>query len=344
MLYTFLKYYVRLVLFFYHKKIKVVGKENIPKKGAVLFISNHPNALLDSLLVVTNNVRNMHFLARASAFKYKLVAKFLKSIKMIPVYRKRDGVNTLARNRTTFSKSVELMHEEKALFIAAEGSHNVQKRVRELKKGFVHIILDTFKKYPNVNIQIVPIGLNFDSVMNYPSSASVYYGKPINAKDYYHKDDAVTTTKALLKVVRDRMKILTIHIEDVESYDKTIVKLDALNVDYLDPIKTNEIIKNIADYTVDTEKTTVKKQKNLLYYLVVLNSLFPWMVWKKLEKGIKEKEFISTFRFAIGGTLFPFFYTMQSILINYFFGFKIALLYFIGSILIVLLLTKTSKI
>ena len=344
MSYTFLKYYIRLVLFFYHKKIKVVGKENIPKNGAVIFINNHPNALLDPLLVVTTNVRNIYFLTRASAFKNQLVAKFLKIHKMIPVYRKRDTDDIITKNKSTFSKSVELMHKGKTLYIAAEGSHNVQRRVRELKKGFVYIILDTFKKYPKVNIQIVPIGINYNSVENYPSSVSVYYGKPITAKDYYDINDTGATTKALLKVVGDNMKVLTVHIEDAESYDKTITKLDALNVDYLDPFKTNEIIENINDYSSYTEKTSVNKKKNLLYYLVVLNSIFPWILWRKLKKGIKEKEFISTFRFAIGGTLFPLFYTIQSIIVNYFFGFKIALIYFTCSILIGLLLTKTSKI
>ena len=192
MFYTLLKYYIRLVLFFYHKKIKVVGKDYSPPTGAVLFINNHPNALLDPLLVVTTNVRSIYFLTRASAFKNKYVAKFLKSHKMIPVYRKRDNVNVIAKNKNTFNKSVELMHAGKTLYIAAEGSHNVQRRVRELKKGFVYIILDAFKKYPDLNIQIVPIGLNYDSVMKYPSSVSVYYGKPINAKDYYHDDEMLT--------------------------------------------------------------------------------------------------------------------------------------------------------
>lgn len=140
------------------------------------------------------------------------------------------------------------------------------------------------------------------------------------------------------------MKTLTTHIENEESYDKIINKFNALNADYLDPIKTNEIIKNLNDSSVETEKTSVNKKKSLLYYLVVLNSLIPWVIWKKLEKNIKEIEFISTFRFAVGATLFPLFYILQSLIINSFFGNKIAFIYFICSILLGLLLTKTSKI
>lgn len=343
-LYTILKNYIRLGLFFYHKKIKIIGLENIPKKGAILFISNHPNALIDPLLIATKNVRSIHFLSRASAFKNKLVSKFLKTIQMIPIYRKRDGLNTIAKNESTFRKSVEIMHAKKTIFIAAEGSHNVQRRVRELKKGFVHIILDTLKEHPELDIQIVPIGLNYDSVLNYPSSASVYYGKPISVKKYYDKNDDMSSTNNLLKVVRDRMKSLTNHIDDEENYAEIITKLDALNVDYLNPIEINKIIENLDSYSVDTKKHSSKKRKGLLYYLFVLNSLIPWIVWKKIEKSITEIEFISTFRFAIGVTLFPLFYIIQSLIINFFFGGKMAILYFIFSILLGLLLTKTSKI
>ena len=51
--YQFMKHYIKLGFFFYFKKIKHYGKENIPKKGAILFVSNHPNALIDPLLIKT---------------------------------------------------------------------------------------------------------------------------------------------------------------------------------------------------------------------------------------------------------------------------------------------------
>lgn len=343
-MYTFLKYYIKLGLFFFHKKIKIVGLENIPKKGAVLFISNHPNALIDPILIATNNVRNPYYLARASAFKKKLVARFLNNIHMLPIYRKRDGVNTLVKNKAIFRKSVALMHSQKTLFIAAEGNHNVQRRIRELKKGFVHIILNTFKKHPELDIQIIPVGLNYDSVTKYPSAVSVYYGAPISAKEYYDINDDALTTKQLLKVVSDGMKKTTNHIADVENYDAIHKKLEALNVDFLNPNETNKIIETIDNQIVGIDKTSNKKRKNLLFYIFALNSLIPWLIWKKIEKSITELEFISTFRFAIGVTLFPLFYVLQALLIHSFFGYKFALIYLGISILLGLVVTKTSKV
>ena len=60
--YEIMRVYVRIGLYFLHKKITVHGVENIPKKGAVLFIPNHQNALIDAVLIPTTNKRNIHFL------------------------------------------------------------------------------------------------------------------------------------------------------------------------------------------------------------------------------------------------------------------------------------------
>lgn len=341
--YYFFKYLINLCLFAYHHKIKVVGKNNIPKKEAILFISNHPNAFLDPILIATNNVRSLYFLSRASAFKNKLIAKFLNTVHMIPVFRKRDGANSLAKNKATFSKSAELMYAEKTIFIAAEGSHNIQRRIRPLKKGFAYIILDTFKKYPEMDIKIIPVGLNYSSITGFPSSVSINYGKPISAKKYYNKNDRLQTIRNLATVVSNALKTVTVHIDDTKNYDKTLKKLKALKVDFTNPIETNKIINSIDNYTVSNKNSSVKNKKNILNYLFVLNNLLPLFIWKKIKKTIKELEFISTYRFAVGVLLFPIYHFICSLLIKSFLETKIAVIYFIASIFVGLLYIKTTK-
>ena len=66
--YYFMRTYVSLAFAFYYKKILVMGKSNIPKKKAVMFVSNHPNALIDPLLVATHSSRIIHYLTQAAAF------------------------------------------------------------------------------------------------------------------------------------------------------------------------------------------------------------------------------------------------------------------------------------
>ena len=95
--YTF-RIYVKIVLFFLLKKRTVFGIENIPKEGAVLFIGNHQNALIDALIIPTITKRKIHFLARAGVFKKNIIKKFLSTLNMLPAYRLRDGVENMNKN------------------------------------------------------------------------------------------------------------------------------------------------------------------------------------------------------------------------------------------------------
>ena len=81
--YQLVKIYISTGLFFFYKKIIVKGLKNIPKKGAILFVSNHKNALIDPLLIATTSPRDIHFLARASAFKIGIVKWILSTVNIL---------------------------------------------------------------------------------------------------------------------------------------------------------------------------------------------------------------------------------------------------------------------
>ena len=52
--YNLFRLLVKIGMCFYSKKIRVSGAKNIPKKGAVLFCANHPDGLIDPLMITTN--------------------------------------------------------------------------------------------------------------------------------------------------------------------------------------------------------------------------------------------------------------------------------------------------
>ncbi len=344
-IYTITRAYLTIGLFFYYKKIKVHGKKNIPKNGAVLFVCNHQNALIDSLIVTTTSSRRMHVLTRAGVFKKKFIIYLFGCFKMIPIYRIRDGWNTLQKNDAVFEKCFAILNNQKPLIIFPEGSHNLIRKVRPLSKGFTRILFGAIKKHPDLKIQIVPIGLNYNSIKNYPASVSIYYGKPFEVNQYFNTDDTFASINKIKEVVKNHMKELTIHIEDSSQHDAIVSKLEDLNANFLDPIATNKLIEEIDKTTLHhQEKKEKRYSRGILYYIVIINSFIPWVIWRNLYKKIKEKEFISTFRFGIGITLFPLFYVIQSIIINYIFDSKIAIAYFIFCLLTGLFLTKFTKV
>lgn len=336
---------MKIGLFFLFKKVTVYGKENIPTKGAVIFIGNHQNALIDAILVPTTNSRNIHFLTRASAFKIGFVSKILQSLNMIPVFRVRDGIRTMKQNIEVFEQCIEILKQEKAIQIFAEGEHHLERRIQPLKKGFARIILGTLQKYPELPIYIVPVGINYDSHLNFPSSTSIYYGKQILANLFVDVKNPDLKFKKLSQQVSTALKSLTLHIEDWDNYDEIITKLEALGVDYLNPFEANNLLKNIA--SIPTKSMVKKKKTNWfapIHFMTKLNSIFPLLIWKYIKPNIKDIVFTNTYRFALITTLFPLFYLIQTVLIYLVFDLKIAVIYLLSSILLGIISKKTMSI
>ena len=343
--YEIMRVYVRTGLYFLHKKITVKGLENIPKKGAVLFIPNHQNALIDAILIPTTNKRNIFFLTRAAVFKNEKVAKFLSTLNMLPVYRIRDGLSTVENNIAIFEKCFDILKQGKSVEIFAEGEHHLDRRILPLKKGFARILLGTMEKYPGTSIQIVPVGINFDSHLSFPSSVSIYYGEAIDATKYIDVKKPDLRFTEITKTVSKAMKKLTLHVGDVANYEAIIEKLEANGIDYLNPVEANKMLEHI-DKLPNKQKRALKKTNWFapIHFITKLNSIFPLFIWQKLKGGITDKLFMNSFRFALIATLFPFFYLLQAGIIYYFSNFKYALIYLALCILLGYISKKTMTI
>lgn len=339
LLYYIFKIYVRIGLFFYSKKITILGKGNIPKKEAVLFTANHPNALIDPLLIATSIKRKIHFLVRAAAFKKRIIAYCLNLLGMMPIYRIRDGIKELSKNEIIFNNCHKLLKSNKTLLIFPEGSHNKKRTIRPLSKGFTRIIYGTIEKYPNLKIYIVPVGITYQNSSIYPSKVTIIFGKPILANNFYNTDDVNSSAKELKNKVSNQLKKLTVHIENDKNYDSILSKLNNAKTDFTNVKNVNSIIKK-GDFSALKAKN--KKSKSPLFYLLIINSFAVYLIWKTLSKKVNEIEFIDTFRFGLSIILLPILYSLQSFIIYLIFDSKAAVIYFTSSLLLALIYTKTE--
>lgn len=334
--YYFIKYVIKTSLFFYSKRIKVVGLENIPKKGAVLFMVNHPNGLLDPLVVASNNPRVLHFLVKAAVFKNPMVKKLLSTLNLMPIYRIRDGVKELSKNNDVFETCFHILKNQKALMIFPEGSHNRMRTIRPLSKGFTRILYGALEKYPEIKIQIIPVGLTYQNASQYPSKIALQYGKPILVNTYFEKQNSTSSIVELKEQVSNQLKKLTVHIPFDNQYDTTLNKLNKADLDFTKVSEVNKIIDE-KNFKKETSKF------NFILFLkplIILNTLVPWLVWKQLKKQIDEVEFIDTFRFGIN-TIFVFiFYFTHTLIVYYFFNITMAIIYLLASLLLLYLYAK----
>jgi len=224
--YNLFKIYVRTGLFFYTKKIKIVGRENIPKKGAVLFAVNHPNGLMDPLMVTTNTPRITHYLVRAAIFKKPIVKKFLGTLNLMPIYRIRDGVKELSKNTEVFNDCYDILNQQQALMIFPEGSHDRRRTIRTISKGFTRILFGALEKYPELKITVIPVGVTYQNSSQFPSKVAINYGKPIVANDFYNPNEINPSIKKIKEAVSSQLKELSVHIPFDENYDTTLQKLN----------------------------------------------------------------------------------------------------------------------
>jgi 1-acyl-sn-glycerol-3-phosphate acyltransferase len=206
---------------FYYRRFTVVGYEKIPLNVPVIFAANHQNALMDALAVDFAARRSIAFLARADIFKKPFIAKLLNMLRILPIYRMRDGIEALGNNQEVFDNTVAVLKSNIPLCILPEGSHEGIKRLRPLKKGIFRIAFQAEEGNQfNLNLHIVPVGLDFSDYFNAGSDLTVVFGTPIKIADYasqYRENESRTIT-GLTNLLSESMRSVMLHIPE-EHYE-----------------------------------------------------------------------------------------------------------------------------
>ena len=74
--------------------------------GPVLVTANHPNALVDPLVIFRTAGRATRPLAKAPLFEHALIGTVLKGLGGLPVYRKQDDPALMHLNDRTFDAAI----------------------------------------------------------------------------------------------------------------------------------------------------------------------------------------------------------------------------------------------
>jgi len=115
--------------------------------------------------------RDPVFLARADVFANKFLAGILRLLKILPVYRIRDGVGELAKNEAIFQETMEVLRRGKCpVCIMPEGNHGTKRKLRQLVKGIFRVAFqaqEAFGEQPGV--VIVPVGIDYSNYYTFRS-------------------------------------------------------------------------------------------------------------------------------------------------------------------------------
>lgn len=257
--YTVLKFYGKMIHdYFFYKKVTYIDADNIPKGKPVLIAPNHQNALMDALAVIYGQDSQPIFLARSDIFKNPFIAKLLYSIKILPVFRIRDGKEKMKLNEVIYNKTIEVLEHNMRVAIFPEAQHIDKKHLRPLKKGIQRIafMLEEKNDY-NADVQIVPTGIYYSNYWNFRSKLIVKYGEPISLKDYFedYKEDPQKTITKFSEILHQKIKEQIIHISDLEHHDEYDLMRDIYDKQMLSDLN----LKNTPENKLVADRETVSK-------------------------------------------------------------------------------------
>lgn len=288
---------VKIALHLYFSKIIVQGKEHIPKGKAVLIVSNHQNALIDPILIATHTRLNPFFLTRASVFKKSIIAKMLDFIRMIPIYRVRDGIDNMEKNKETFDKSTQVLLNKGSLVIFGEGNHSIHRNLRPLKKGFARIAYQALEKDGDLDLVILPVGINYSNHQRTGSKVSIIFGQTIDPKIHFPRFDS------LIKSTEEALKPLVSQIPE-ENYEQVLDNLINHNIDLTRP-------ESVSIFLNDKENRVTQKPVSSPYFTNKVMKVFHfpiYWIWLVIAPKVVDPAFTATFKFVIGLVAVPLWY------------------------------------
>ncbi|NBW35420.1 MAG: hypothetical protein EBR30_10465 [Cytophagia bacterium] len=313
--YRFLKSYCGLGLRFYYQQWQVNGKEKIPAKGPLIFIANHQNAFIDAILMTCSGARNPYYLTRAGVFNKPWAAKLLSIIHLKPIYRFRDGFGTLKNNDIILQDCVDLMSKDEVILLFPEANHNEPWSMRDFQKGFARLALMFNSQHPNIPLRIVPFGIHYTEHHGFNARVLLNIGDPLSVNSIIA--DAKSEREKLDLLVEEAykaIKALALDLKPESEYhdrQKHLVENREYQSDMVKQLETDHKI--AAQYP----KKAVAKKTNLLrntlllpiqLYVYLTHGLQYWWIKALIKSKIKDPQFISSVKFALGVFTTPLYY------------------------------------
>lgn len=236
--YTFLKVFVDWSVRSSFRRYQVEGLENVPADGHVIWAANHTNALMDPMVMLSSTRGRKVFVARADIFKKKWACEALSFLRVMPIYRIRDGINAVKHNDEAIEQATGVIMDGVPFVIFPEATHRAKHSLLKLSKGIFHIAESAIEKAKDGKpVYIQPIGIEYSDYFRFRNKVLVKFGKPANVTKFLeeHSDEPVPVAMQQMRgLLTERLAEGIVYIPDDEDYDAIweYTKLKADNRDY----------------------------------------------------------------------------------------------------------------
>jgi len=219
--YALVRLFGRFWVWFFFREVDVQHAERVPRAGPVLLCVNHPNNLIDSLIVSAVVERKVHYLATAALFRNALLGKFLKACGAIPVYRRQDDPDKMDKNAGAFEATVATLARGGLVAIYPEGTTHSESRVQRIKTGAARIALDYESRRAGglgEVLTLIPTGLTFEARKSFGGRVRISFGEPIPITPYLevYREDGVKAVDGLTTAIQWGMEAQVLHVDRLD--------------------------------------------------------------------------------------------------------------------------------
>ena len=301
---------------FFFKKLSIIGKEKIPKDGAIIFSPNHQSAFLDPLLVGVTNGKRVYSLTRSDVF-IKPFLWFLDAMQTLPIYRIRDGYKKLLRNKQTFGICYELLKNKNNLMIFSEGKHHDKYFLLPISKGSSRIGLESLKKFPKTKIYLQAVGINYGSHIHPYHNCTIVYGNPIKLNEFinlYKINPVETINRVRLELENEMKKCLWLPNNSIEyNVKKSLINYKSTKQEF--KILKMKISKKDTDLKNNGSKTVIEKIATIFFSIF---NLIPLIIISLALKRVEDRVFHLSIKYLLGFFIFPLWWIIVFIISIYF--------------------------
>lgn len=206
----------------YYPELALTGTPP-PARGPVIFVLNHPNGLLDPMVLRVAVGRPVRFLAKSTLFGNPLGRLAMEAFGSVPVYRAQDGGETVevsraTANERTFARCRALLAQGEAMALFPEGVSHSDPQLRPLKTGAARIALSAEREHEGLGLVVVPIGLGYEHKATFRSRVLLVVGEPLRAADYLdeHRRDERAAAEHMTTDIKARLDEVVLQAESRE--------------------------------------------------------------------------------------------------------------------------------
>lgn len=273
----------RLVSGVFFRRVVVEGADRFPDKAPVIVIANHPNSLIDGVLLISHLPRYARMVGASTIFAYRPIVPFLRAAGVIPIYRRKDVGSIEGRNVGAFDAAVAELEQNGVLAIFPEGVSHNQERLLPLKHGAARIAAEALRNGGSDGLRIVPVGLCYANKSQFQSDVSINIGAPVDPLEFI--DPMPESGPYRIKPLTDALQSALDHVVDHPDQDQP---------------RPKDGPQGIAGRAISAATLG----------LAVLPNGIPWVLSRKIAKGRDEDKratwslFASLFLFPIGWMVF----------------------------------------